>query len=301
MWPTPCVLGADHRRERSGAVVVAFRLSQEGSCNAEPRDCSRFSSCPVWGAHPQTQGRLLPTSSRRRSTPAQVPFDRLPPSTWIRPRWLRVPRRRWRSLAPLRVRASSSWAAHRAGARAPARRRCWANAWIFRLPSSRSPAPSRTARPPHRAGCADDDCDGIIDDGELCPCSTDEYAGATYLVCADAADWESASHRCETYGATLVAIDDADENTYLLDRAVAELQDTGAWELIWLAGNDRSSEGAWGWAPDDAPLLYTNWRSFEPNDDGAGEDCMTMLDASQSGQWSDYRCDEALPFACERS
>jgi hypothetical protein len=134
----------------------------------------------------------------------------------------------------------------------------------------------------------DDDCDGDVD--ENCPCSYSENAGSGYLFCGEApVYWEDAARYCDNQGGSLVAIDDAAENAFV----VGLLQDGN--QSPWLGGSDAQSEGVWRW-PDGTEVAYDNWHPGEPNNVGAGEHCMELR---TDGAWNDAPCDRIKAFVCE--
>ena len=66
---------------------------------------------------------------------------------------------------------------------------------------------------------------------------------------------------------------------------------------IFIDGTDVTIEGSFVSSVTGANLSYTNWDSGEPNDAGAGEDCIDMR--GYFGVWNDFPCTAALPTVCE--
>ncbi len=145
----------------------------------------------------------------------------------------------------------------------------------------------------------DNDCDGgVDDDGLVCPCSPHDRADSRYLFCPDERDWDSAEAECLRYGYQLAAINDADENQWLVDTALAEGWQTDAWELCWVGGTDTS--GSWVWTSGEPFGPYTPWNPGEPNDGApGGEDCLALNDLTQDATWNDLSCWHAKRYVCE--
>ncbi len=139
----------------------------------------------------------------------------------------------------------------------------------------------------------DDDCDGTVDDGASCPCAVEYDAdGDAYMFCTASSVWTTADATCDAYGYTLVAIDDATENTWVVDTAYG--YSYGKW---WTGYADRATEGTWVWS-NGSTSTYTNWASGEPNDSVRNEDCM-QLGRYLDYTWNDEPCNTAFPFVCE--
>ncbi|XP_033745477.1 C-type lectin domain family 17, member A-like [Pecten maximus] len=96
---------------------------------------------------------------------------------------------------------------------------------------------------------------------------------------------------CDSINATLVRIDNTQENTFLASEMTKK-----DIQYIWLAANDRAVEGEWVWGPGDE-VLNGLWQSGEPNDD-YGEDCGVLKRTRQ--EWNDLNCLDQRPYAvCE--
>jgi hypothetical protein len=130
----------------------------------------------------------------------------------------------------------------------------------------------------------DDDCDGTLDNAADCPCTLQMRAGHSYLFCAYRSDWDDARTSCmEWDNFRLVTIDDADEQTWVYDRAY----EIHTWYWWWIGYNDRSVEDSFEW-DDGSTSSFDFWAGGQP-DDAYGEDCVHMYD--WSGRWNDLDCD----------
>jgi hypothetical protein len=118
----------------------------------------------------------------------------------------------------------------------------------------------------------------------------DEYlrpaTGHCYWLVSAGADWDTALASCEAWGGSLVAINSAEENDWILPLLVAD---------TWIGGNDSATEGTFVWANGDA-WSYTNWNTDQP-DDWHGEDC---VEAQATGVWNDLVCRRDRAYLCER-
>ncbi|MBN2497591.1 MAG: hypothetical protein JXR96_23560 [Deltaproteobacteria bacterium] len=142
----------------------------------------------------------------------------------------------------------------------------------------------------------DDNCDGVIDEGLAGNCVTEARDGRHYLFCPDAVDWPTARDSCLALGYELVWVEDSAENTWIVQRALANI---GAGQYPWHGFNDRSQEAAWVW-DNGQPVTFTNWNTGEPND-SAGEDCGHFyLDGSAPYRWNDIGCELLRPYVCKR-
>ncbi|XP_033745052.1 aggrecan core protein-like [Pecten maximus] len=95
---------------------------------------------------------------------------------------------------------------------------------------------------------------------------------------------------CNSSDATLVRIDNAEENAFL----VSEMTKRGI-PVIWLAANDRAVEGEWVWGPGDV-VLNAIWGSNEP-DNINNEDCGILQQNTET--WHDLSCDSIRHAVCQ--
>lgn len=139
----------------------------------------------------------------------------------------------------------------------------------------------------------DDDCNGLVDDGDPCPgCMTFTNAGRTYQLCATTRTWTAARAACMTMGYDLAIIENATEQSFvapLATRGGFGGAGTGVW--IGLAGDPS---GTFTWVNGTAPT-YTAWATGEPN---LPSSCV-RLRSVVSGQWADTDCTASNGYLCE--
>ena len=150
---------------------------------------------------------------------------------------------------------------------------------------------------------ADDDCNGIVDDGNTCPCPAASRDGHIYLFCNQPSTWSQAEIFCQRAGQHLVKVDSGDENDFLTAQAISRGLDE-----TWLGLNDRVSGGVFVWHDGTSPI-YTNWNDGQPNNgDGGDQDCAELhtcvvSDSCQNpgwvGAWNDDDCNAQDAFICE--
>ncbi len=127
-------------------------------------------------------------------------------------------------------------------------------------------------------------CDSAASCATATGCDLVAAGASAYLVCATAkATWADASAACEARGASLLAIDDADENAALLALGLAD---------AWIGFTDAAKEGTFAWSSG-ATSSYTNWAATQP--DGSG-DCAVFL---ADGTWDDDACSQKRGYVCE--
>ena len=65
----------------------------------------------------------------------------------------------------------------------------------------------------------------------------------------------------------------------------------------WLGGSDSESEGSWYWT-DGRPWNNKFWASTEPNNYGAGEDCLALYSGEKP--FYDAPCNRQLTSVCQQ-
>ncbi len=142
----------------------------------------------------------------------------------------------------------------------------------------------------------DDDCSGVVDDGEACEagdCRLEIRDDHAYRFCMDRVDWEGALELCESYGLNLLSIADAEEEAWVYERLA---EDPG---LEWWTGfNDLDEEGSWTWQ-DGSPVTYVNWQRPNKRKDLVGKDCARLNRYEPDHGWYDSPCTVKARFVCE--
>ncbi|XP_078318954.1 uncharacterized protein LOC111119491 [Crassostrea virginica] len=123
-----------------------------------------------------------------------------------------------------------------------------------------------------------------------CPSTWTKSNGKCYQLFAMKASWWDALAYCQAHSATLVNIQNSNENSF-----IHGLLHAG--EDTWIGGFDGPEEGEWEWVGGDFPWNYTNWQLGEPNNRN-NADCNSMF--ASSGQWHDNICHKQLQFVCEK-
>src|SRR6185436_16468150 len=143
-------------------------------------------------------------------------------------------------------------------------------------------------------------------------CALATYGGHTYALCDRPLSWINAAADCAASGMSLVRIDDAAENQWVLTNAFAGVpaSDNQSTVWRWLGGTDLTVVGEWRWT--DGALfwlggsngsaqngLYANWLANRPTSGGTASDC-TIMQHNTAGFWTDWDCARLEPYVCER-
>ena len=139
----------------------------------------------------------------------------------------------------------------------------------------------------------DNDCNGTVDDGNVCPCEKGSFGNRTYLFCTAVAAWREAQGLCASRGYDLTGIGDAGEDRWLAQAVRAHAN--ARW---WIGLNDIAQEANFAWISGEK-LSYVHWESGEPNNTDGNEDCAELNRFGVDGGWNDEPCDNAQPFVCE--
>ncbi|XP_076116628.1 perlucin-like protein [Mytilus galloprovincialis] len=121
--------------------------------------------------------------------------------------------------------------------------------------------------------------------------SFEKYNGHCYYFGEDILSWFNAQRKCQLIGGNLVKIDDSSENTWLKSKS------NGAGSGIYWIGLSDLVEGEFRWTNDQEVVSYKNFKSGQPNNSGAKEDCVSLY--SSDGTWYDKPCTKTYKYICE--
>lgn len=104
-------------------------------------------------------------------------------------------------------------------------------------------------------------------------------------------NWTDAESICQRWfaGAHLASVQSAEEQRFVQDNFP---------QNIWLGGNDRGKEGTWTWS-DGASWDYSDWGPGNPDNHGAGQDCL-LGNWHNDLQWDDEGCYKNFLFLCKK-
>lgn len=114
---------------------------------------------------------------------------------------------------------------------------------------------------------------------------TNPTTGNQYFLTTARSSWTEAHAEAVAAGGTLVTINDAEEQKWLLDTF-------GGTELFWIGLSDQQTEGVWKWSGGDN-VSYTNWTPNEPNnalsfaDQYFGGENYVVMNWQSNGKWND--------------
>lgn len=111
------------------------------------------------------------------------------------------------------------------------------------------------------------------------------YGNKWFMFAYGSRSVEVAMAHAQRLGGTLVSIESAAENRFLLAESKREVPGMRAFLA---GGTDRDKEGQWKWM-DGAPMRYTNWNRGEPNNGGGNQHYMRVL---RNGKWDDVAITE---------
>ncbi|XP_033757800.1 lactose-binding lectin l-2-like [Pecten maximus] len=125
-----------------------------------------------------------------------------------------------------------------------------------------------------------------------------EFQNSCYMIVKEAKHWEEADRNCALHHqhGHLVKIQSAEEQTFLTNYIKAH-QAEYAGEL-WTDGTDLEVQGEFVWDYFYEHMVYTNWKSGEPNNQGGHEHCVEY-GRSYNYQWNDIPCDRNYQSICE--
>ena len=129
-----------------------------------------------------------------------------------------------------------------------------------------------------------------------CPESWEEKEDKCFLFQNPKKSWEDAEKHCKNYGGHLASVASQKIHYYLLSK-IKQTQ-----LACWVGGTDKKEEGKWLWS-DGNPWNFSLWATKpwqQPDNSGAGENCLEINNPFQSGGWNDANCEEEKKFVCSQ-
>ena len=114
--------------------------------------------------------------------------------------------------------------------------------------------------------------------------------GTSYYKIVNGNTWEAAESTAQSIGGNLVAINNAEENSWIhnnfsITKKRSE-NDPEDLDLYWAGLTDKDEEGTWVWSNGD-PTSYTNWGSWGSSEPNGGINENYMVLGWHSPQWQD--------------
>ena len=122
------------------------------------------------------------------------------------------------------------------------------------------------------------------------------FHGECFKVHSNRLDWNSAKSACEALGSSLAALNSKaklQEFSQLFPESVT--LNNGVYFWIGLR-RDPQKEQRWLWV-EGSTVVFTSWRTGEPNNVDSNEDCGGVL--LPSGLWNDMSCRTRFAHICE--
>jgi MYXO-CTERM domain-containing protein len=147
----------------------------------------------------------------------------------------------------------------------------------------------------------DDDCNGVIDDGDVCEgtpedCYAYHSATSTYLACYDNENQPGAKAECAGFGGGYQLASLTSNAEDLLADEVVDRVDPA--EEFWI-GLEDVVPNTYTW-PDGTPFGFSDYASGQPNDTNGSQDCTGISDVNNDeDSWYDLDCNFFHHYLCE--
>ncbi|XP_022102045.1 snaclec A10-like [Acanthaster planci] len=134
----------------------------------------------------------------------------------------------------------------------------------------------------------------------FCPVGWHRYDKACYFVIKEKWEWQNARQFCSMFHADLTVPNLAEEQAFVWELLLRELEPDGPEDGAWIRCNDIHQEGVWQHCPlrGDETNAYQNWLEGKPDNRTTGADCALMVDWND-GKWGNQNCPNPKYATCE--
>ncbi|XP_038585879.1 collectin-12-like [Micropterus salmoides] len=126
-----------------------------------------------------------------------------------------------------------------------------------------------------------------------CPIDWVNYRDKCYFFSKDLRSFDDAKATCESSSASLLIINDMEEQIWLKERTTGK-------GYFWMGLTDGGKENVWRWLDGTEPA-FTKWKPGQPDNWGhgheLGEDCAGLI---HEGLWNDFFCEDLISYICEK-
>ncbi|XP_029978981.1 collectin-12 [Sphaeramia orbicularis] len=126
-----------------------------------------------------------------------------------------------------------------------------------------------------------------------CPFEWLNYRNKCYYFSKDLHSFDDAKATCESKSASLLIINDMDEQKWLKKQTFGK-------GYFWMGLTDKEEEDVWRWLDGTEPA-FTKWKPGQPDNWGhgheMGEDCAGLI---HEGLWNDFFCEDLISYICEK-
>ncbi|XP_032868182.1 CD209 antigen-like protein E [Amblyraja radiata] len=123
-----------------------------------------------------------------------------------------------------------------------------------------------------------------------CPTKWIAFDESCYFISNTKASWHNGQQYCSLHGGNLLVINNPNEQTFI--------SLSTKHEYFWIGLSENGTETNWQWVDGTAlNTSATDWNEGEPNNAGAGEDCVEIQIA---GKWNDVNCNKKQHWICEQ-
>lgn len=139
---------------------------------------------------------------------------------------------------------------------------------------------------------------GISNETKQCAPGWIQFQNSCYLFWRNTTlSFQDASTICGRYGAHLVFVETAAENTFIKQKLG---KFPSAW--WWMGIDDINTEGTWKYhGTDKVQVSFTDWATGQPDNGGGNEDCVHFwFRDTHDIPWNDRSCTDTFLAVCEK-